>query len=515
MSPPRVLLAGFAPTYLDRLLPELDGLASVTVASSRGEVLEAVEAHDLEVLCLGPGFSGPAARELLEASRAPERVRRAAHGRRDVVLAAGSDPEALEGLAGENLFYLSSRPPAAEDVVGLLCAALEYPSRSGRAAAAARPAREICELARSLAYETDHRRLSLGVARTSRELTGADRARCVLHDPVGGSLSAWAPRSPDPWAGSAALGIAGWVARTGRAVGSDRAGDDPRFQPAVDDPAGGGDERLLAVPVKLPLLADGSASGGGGETAAVYAVLVVTRSGAGAPFTRLEQRRLELLADRLAPAFERLTNPLAGSSATGGDGPTGPFTVEALRHHGRDGDDLGQPVEVAPRWTRWAFPLLVLALVAGAAYASSYSIGEYAEGVAVVQRDGAAASVVAAFPGRFRPRLEPGMPVHLQIDGLDPGTGRLTIASVGEIVAASEARRLLGVTDGEQGRGSPLPGPAVLVRCPLPEDRSANGEDGFERYVGLAGTAEVRVGSDRLVFSLVPGLRSFLERGRG
>lgn len=379
---------------------------------------------------------------------------------------------------------------------------------------ATRPAREICELARSLAYETDPRRLSLGVARASRELTDADDARCLLHDLANGSLSAWAPRGADPWVGSAAEGIAGWVARTGSAVGSERAGDDPHFQAAVDDPSGGGDGRILAVPIELPLLTPESASGRGQGTVAVFAVLVVTRSAAAAPFTQLEQQRLELLADQLAPAFERLGGPSDDASGNDDRGTTGPFSADALRHYARDGDDLGHPVEVSPRWTRWAFPLMVLALVAGSVYASAFSIGEYAKGVAVIQRQGAAASLVAAFPARYRPQLAPGMRLHVEIDGYEPGTELPTIASVGDVVDAGEASRLLGIADAGSRPGASLTGAVVMVRSPLP-DAAATREDGHERYLGLRGTAEVKVGSERLLFSLLPRLRVLREGADG
>jgi hypothetical protein len=375
-------------------------------------------------------------------------------------------------------------------------------------------ARDICELARALSYETDPRRLSLGVARASRELTQADDARCVLHDPAKGSLSAWAPRSPDPWVGSAAEGIAGWVTRTGSAVRSDRAGDDPRFQAAVDDPSGDGDRRILAVPIGLPLLTPESASGTGQGTVAVFAVLVVTRSASAPPFTQLEQQRLELLADQLAPAFDRLGGPLDDASGNDDRDSTGPFTADALRRYAGAGDDLGQPVEVSPRWTRWVFPLMVLALVAGSVYAAAFSIGEYAKGVAVIQRQGAGASLVAAFPARYRSQLAPGMRLHLDIDGYDPGTELPTIASVGDVVDAAEASRVLGIAGATPRPQPSLTGPVVVVRSPLPA-AAATREDGHDRYLGLRGTAEVKVGSERLLFSLLPRLRVFGEGADG
>jgi hypothetical protein len=90
-------------------------------------------------------------------------------------------------------------------------------------------------------------------------LVDAARGYCLVHDPATQTL--WSQDDPDqdPRQQSAAVGLASFVARTGQPLQVDDVAQDPRYDPEADDPAGWGDERLLAVPVKVAAMNEAGA----------------------------------------------------------------------------------------------------------------------------------------------------------------------------------------------------------------------------------------------------------------
>jgi membrane fusion protein (multidrug efflux system) len=122
-------------------------------------------------------------------------------------------------------------------------------------------------------------------------------------------------------------------------------------------------------------------------------------------------------------------------------------------------------------------------------------------------------SVLAIFPGQYRPFLARGSPVRLELTGFRYAYQRLTIVAVSnEVVGPHEVRRFLGqdVADAVTLQGS-----QVIVQAPVPA-RTFHAEGRWHTYHdGMPGTAEVRVRSERLVFALVPGLKAVLEGKHG
>jgi membrane fusion protein (multidrug efflux system) len=122
-------------------------------------------------------------------------------------------------------------------------------------------------------------------------------------------------------------------------------------------------------------------------------------------------------------------------------------------------------------------------------------------------------SVLAIFPGQYRPFLAQGSPVRLELTGFRYAYQRLTIAAVSnEVVGPHEVRRFLGqdVADAVTLQGS-----QVIVQAPVPA-RTFHAEGRWHTYHdGMHGTAEVRVRSERLVFALVPGLKAVFEDKHG
>ena len=122
-------------------------------------------------------------------------------------------------------------------------------------------------------------------------------------------------------------------------------------------------------------------------------------------------------------------------------------------------------------------------------------------------------SVLAIFPGQYRPFLSQGAPLRIELTGFRYAYQRLTITVVGnEVVGPNEVRRFLGqdVADAVTLQGS-----HVIVQARVPA-RTFHAEGRWHTYHdGMHGTAEVRVRSERLVFALVPGLKAGFEGKHG
>lgn len=73
------------------------------------------------------------------------------------------------------------------------------------------------------------------------------------------------------------------------------------------------------------------------------------------------------------------------------------FRAEALAAHSR-GARPGRPLHIASGWTRWAVRVTLLVVVAGLIFVTTARVGEYAEGHAVVRREGRVV-VTSAVPG--------------------------------------------------------------------------------------------------------------------
>lgn len=118
--------------------------------------------------------------------------------------------------------------------------------------------------------------------------------------------------------------------------------------------------------------------------------------------------------------------------------------------------------------------------------------------------------VLAILPGHYRPLLRPGMTMHLELTGYHSYAQALTIDAVGdEVVGPGVVQRLLG-EDGAEA--IEVDGPVVLVRASLPEAEFAAGARRYPYFDGMAGTGQVRVRSQSVMTTLVPGLRNLGEQ---
>ena len=116
--------------------------------------------------------------------------------------------------------------------------------------------------------------------------------------------------------------------------------------------------------------------------------------------------------------------------------------------------------------------------------------------------------VLALLPGRARPRLAPGMPLVLRLDGYPQARIELELDGVGERLAGpSECRRLLG---DELHDTLGLAGPLVMVEARVSSNGFELDGQSLPYHHGMVGQAEVAIERERLFDLLFPG-----ESGRG
>lgn len=328
------------------------------------------------------------------------------------------------------------------------------------------------DLLRRLALETDLDAARSQIAREMRVAADAERAQVWLYDPQTESLAADARQE------SAAVGLTGYVARTGSGLTVDEVGGDPRYDPALDNDGGDPRERFLAWP-----LLD--------ENESVFAVLTLARSPQAAPFGDEDRRQLDWMTRLLAPALARLADEARRTerhSAIRSDAAQ-LFRGEALESYHRGTEDEGHLLEIEPAWMRRAYAVILALFAAALLLSLVIRIDRDAEGGGVIRQG----RLVAVIPARYRAELRPGLPLRFDLFSQPLLVGSVTP----KIVPPSEARRLLGVDGAAFWSGSE---PAVRVDAPLP----AGGDDYGD---GVAGRVRVRLGRERVLVALIPALR--------
>lgn len=126
--------------------------------------------------------------------------------------------------------------------------------------------------------------------------------------------------------------------------------------------------------------------------------------------------------------------------------------------------------------------------------------------VCSLTRQGAGFHVIALLPGSSRPHLRPGAPLRLELSGYRFFYQKLTVDSVSdEVVGPVEARRYLGADVSDAIR---LEGAVVVVRARLPASTFEVEGRTYQYFDGMAGRAEATLRSERILHTLIPGLRN-------
>jgi hypothetical protein len=118
--------------------------------------------------------------------------------------------------------------------------------------------------------------------------------------------------------------------------------------------------------------------------------------------------------------------------------PSGLFRQEAVEFHtGQQRPD--GVLRVDPRWTRWAYWLVLALLVAGVIVTATAHTSETTSGPALI--DVQERTFVALVPGAASPDLRPGQTVRLDVQGLEgpPPAARALKAEVADQAAIRRA----------------------------------------------------------------------------
>ncbi len=626
--PTLVLLIGlqpdqlwFAPgTYAEQLEPQCCG--------SPAQVLQVLEQQQVGVLVVGPELASEQARDLLISA-----ARDLPHNPTvNVVFSSGDDPAPLQPLLdAEQLFYFSPEPASAGEMGSIVrAAARQYWTRvTGsehwgllQPEVDERLMQRILELARRVAAQPDLGKAVRMVAAALTPLVAASRGYCFVYDAETDTLRIPAESDDELQRIKASVGLSSYVIRTGQTVRLARANADPRFDQAVDDPAGKDTAQLLCLPLTSP----------GGE---VIAVVVAIREASGPEFSAGDAETLGLFASQTAPILDRFgwheqaDEQRAAVNEALRDQAQDLFRTEAVDYHRRQNAAQGNPLTIGSGWQRWSFRLLVAMIVAALLYVTLGQVHEYAEGPAVVRvtgrtdltalftgtvtevvaqpgqrvaagqllvrfhdteqtaelaridsqfelqlinrlrdpddesarqaliqlrsqrklaqvrlgerqvraphdglvtdvrvrsgrhvdagemlatlvRDKASYYVVAILPGQYRPQLAPGMALRLELGGYERVYRKLAVASIGdEVVGPQEAKRFLGP---EIADALSPTGPVVLLQATLPSATFAVAGRHYGYYDGMTGTARIRLRSESILITLVPGLKALLQR---
>ena len=288
---------------------------------------------EVAVLALGPGFSGHPARHLLESLRERFPASRTLH----LLASGGPDPAVFQDLIDEDrIFFLSLQSIGGEDLSALLELAISRfralrvlddlsDRMTAKAGITAAPHAEGLALAGTAPLPVPKSRRAGGAFAAGAppppaawraigrppwpirargflgDLIGASRAHVLLYDAETEVL--WERRggmSAEERRESAAVGVVGFIARTGRAVAAARLADDPRFEREADDPEGSGQGPFAAIAVRDPSV------GGSTTDGPVIAVLAALRDPGAEPVLRRRSRGFGALCRVGAPALAQL-----------------------------------------------------------------------------------------------------------------------------------------------------------------------------------------------------------------
>ncbi len=117
--------------------------------------------------------------------------------------------------------------------------------------------------------------------------------------------------------------------------------------------------------------------------------------------------------------------------------------------------------------------------------------------------------VIALLPGSYAPQLRPGIPLRLKVDGYSDSAETVEVDRVGaEVVGPREAARYAGRDSGD---GLVIAGPIVIVHASLKSLTFQANHGHYSYKDGMGGRAEASVRSERIIVTLVPGLKGLLR----
>lgn len=174
------------------------------------------------------------------------------------------------------------------------------------------------------------------------------------------------------------------------------------------------------------------------------------------------------------------------------------FREEALAQYRSGTGELGEVLRVTSLGVPWT--LILLASLCGAALALGWlgTVGEYATGPAMVQVSKHSTSVVASFSSEALPLLRPGLDLHIRLRNGTDVKHTFVIREVCQEPIPLNETKCPSAADRQKGsphRETSVYAEALTHPSSVFQDR-------------MEGTAEVRLGSRRIVDALLPAFRA-------
>jgi membrane fusion protein (multidrug efflux system) len=406
-----VLLVGVDPLAIPSPRPLALGALDLLFGQDLEQARQILQQQEIGVLVVGARLPIAQTCELLtqtvESSSPSDLVR--------VVFTSSHDlPLLEEGLEAYCLFYLSPEPTSPDQLSAILLAAAKHygaksseeqgpASLTGNSIAPQR-LQQIVSLTQGINSQRDPS-IALHLAlQAVEELVEVRRAYAWLYDESSDTLCAKAVMDDEERRERAALGLLGYVLRTGESLRLEWVGADPRYRPRGDDPLGQGSERWLAIPLK-------------GLEGQVMGVLVGVRSAAQPAFSSEDQALLEGFAAQCGPPMgfmvrqraleQRQLRELLGRRGQAHD----LFREEALSHNRFEAADQGHPLQLSSGWIRATYGLLLAIVAAALLFVLTQKVYEYGEGPSLIRIRGKTA-VTAPAPGTISSiEVQPGQRV--------------------------------------------------------------------------------------------------------
>ena len=119
--------------------------------------------------------------------------------------------------------------------------------------------------------------------------------------------------------------------------------------------------------------------------------------------------------------------------------------------------------------------------------------------------------LLGILPGHYRPQVQVGMPLRFEPEGFRYAYQHLVVDAVSdEVFGPTEARRMLGPGIGD---AVPISGPVLLIEARLPTGYFESQGTAYSYHEGSLGRLELKVRSERILVTLVPGLKAlFADR---
>ena len=398
----------------------------VIEADSAHAALRLLDSHELAVVIVGEELPDSDAKQLFREMQASFPACKAVR-----MVVATSEGAALEDLSLlYRVFYYLRRPVEPSELYAVMRSAVarywESSRRSPDVGVSARNAaftRRVLEASRRLGSQRDIGTAGRLAVDAVLDLVDCDRAYCYIYDSISESL--WASgQGTDTGTRSAIAGLSGYVARTATAICLPNVDVDPRFQRTIDDPDAQGGERFMAEPI---LSSDKRALG----------LLIAIRNAQRPAFEVKDTQGLAMLSTHFAPTFGQMAlQTQIEHIFTEHNRPpdSSIFRQTAVDSHRSAGNRLTRPLALSPRWVGRTYRVLIAASVAFALFLLFGTMGEYADGPAIVRIEGRL-DITATEPGIVAMvPVQPGQRV-------DNGAVLLTINSAKEQIDLERIQR--------------------------------------------------------------------------